>query len=261
MGKAGKFFSKLKTSAAKHSPEIMIAIGITGFVSAVVMGIMATPEAIKKKEKAEEEKGEPLTKPEIIKVTWKGYIPTAVTAATSIACIVGATKINLKQKAALSTAYTLSETAFTEYRKNVKKIIGEKKDQEVCDEVAKQEIKKNPPVANTVIFTERGNTLCYDMQFHRYFRSNIDHIKKTVNELNHRMISGCEEFISLNEFYAELGIPSIGMGDDIGWNVKRELIEIDYSSCLATFESGEEDTPCLTINYLAQPRYDYRELY
>lgn len=262
MGRVGNLLKRVKTGATKHSTGIMIAVGLVGMGSAVIAGISATPKAIRLKEEAEKKKGEPLTKTEIVKVTWKGYIPAAATFVASSACIIGANKLHIKQKAALSTAYALSETAFTEYRKHVKEIVGEKKEQEIHDEVAKDSVQKNPPVASTVIFTERGNTLCYDVQFHRYFRSNIDRIRKVVNDLNFRMNTGYEEFISLNEFYTELGIPPIGpVGDDLGWNVRRELIEIRYGSCLAPFDSGEEDTPCLTIDYLAQPRYDYRDLY
>ena len=47
---------------------------------------------------------------------------------------------------------------------------------------------------------------------------NADTIKKIVNELNRRMLS--ESYISLNDFYYELGLSFTKMGDQLGWNVQ-----------------------------------------
>lgn len=104
-----------------------------------------------------------------------------------------------------------------------------------------------------MFITEKGNTLCYDVVSGRYFRSDIDKIKKAENELNHRMIS--EMYISLNEFYYEVGLPRTSIGDELGWNIDGGLIGLEFSSQLA-----EDGTPCLVIDYGIAPRYEYEKL-
>ena len=112
----------------------------------------------------------------------------------------------------------------------------------------------NPVATKTVYNTGNGGTLVYDPQFDKYFRCNIDCIDKAVNKLNNRMVSGHCEYISLNEFYDELGVSRSGIGDNLGWNIGRDgLIEIDHNSAMVT-DSGE---PCIVITYTVAPKYDY----
>ena len=59
-----------------------------------------------------------------------------------------------------------------------------------------------------------------------------------------------EMFITLNELYYELGLGSIAIGDDLGWDIANGLIEVYFSSQL-----DEYDTPCLVLNYPTPPQY------
>ncbi len=88
--------------------------------------------------------------------------------------------------------------------------IGEKKEQTVRDAIANDRINKNPVSRREVIITEKGNTLCYDAISGRYFKSDIDKLKKAENELNRRMRD--EMYISLNEFYYEIGLNPTKIG-------------------------------------------------
>ena len=103
-----------------------------------------------------------------------------------------------------------------------------------------------------VILTEKGgNTICYDVISGRYFKSDRDTISRIVNDLNRKMRD--EMYVSLNDFYYELGLDSTKMGDDLGWNIDKGYIEIDFSSHL-----DANGTPCLVIDYRVVPIYDYR---
>lgn len=240
----------IQTEIAKRSPAILTGIGIAGMVTTTILAVKATPKALKLIEIAEDEKGVSLTGVEKIKTCWKCYIPTAITGVVSVGCLVGASSVSGRRNAALATAYKLSETALTEYREKVVETIGEKKEQLVREKVAEEQIKKNPVSKNEVFVTEKGNTLCLDSLSGRYFKSDIDQIKKTVNELNRRMLS--EDYISLNEFYYELGLNGIQLGDDLGWNISKGYIDISFGSQIA-----DDGTPCLVMNYDIAPRYDY----
>ena len=188
----------------KHSPEILIGVGIAGMVTTTVIAVRSTPRALiliekeKQRRKQESLEDEELKIIDVVKVAWKCYIPSLVTGGVSIACIIGASSVNSRRNAALATAYTLSESTLRDYREKVIETIGDKKEKTIKDAVAKDQIEKNPVSNNEVIITDRGNTLCYDAVSGRYFRTDIDKLKKAENELNRRMRD--EMYISLNDF-------------------------------------------------------------
>lgn len=242
----------VRTSMKKHSPEILTGIGIAGMVTTSVMAVRATPKALMLiEEKKEECETDMLSPVETIKAAWTCYIPSAIVGSVSIFCLIGASSANLRRNAALATAYTLSESALKEYQEKVVETIGEKKERDIRDSIAKDKVEQKPVVQKEIIITEKGDTLCFDTLSSRYFKSNIDQINKAVNELNRRMRD--DMFISLNEFYYEIGIDGTKLGDVLGWNIDRGYIDIDYSSQLA---NGE--TPCLVLEYQIVPEYDYQ---
>lgn len=242
----------LQNAAKKHSPEILTGIGIAGMITTTIMAVRATPKALMLiEEKKDELDTDELTAKETVIAAWACYIPAAVTGTVSICCLIGASSVNIRRRAALATAYTLSESALKEYQEKVVETIGEKKEQSIRDAVAKDKIEKNPASNCEVFITEKGNTLCFDAVSGRYFKSDIDKIKKAENELNRRMRD--EMYISLNEFYYEIGLDGISIGDELGWNIDNGYIELQFSSQL-----DDNGTPCLVLGYLVEPRYDYR---
>lgn len=248
-----KTAKSVQTAIMKHSPEILTGIGIAGMLSTTILAVKATPKALRLIEKEEKSRNEPLTNLDIVKTTWKCYVPAAVTGTMSVVCLVGASSVNAKRNAALATAYTLSETALREYKDKVVETIGEKKEQVVRDAIAKDKVEQNPVSNNEIIITGKGDTLCFDAISGRYFKSDIDKINKSVNELNRRMMD--EMYISVNDFYCEVGLNPVAVGEELGWNIDRGFIELHFSSQLA-----DDGTPCLVVGYEVVPRYDYKRL-
>lgn len=244
------FFKNAQSLASKHSPEILTGIGIAGMLSTTVLAVKATPKALMCIEDAQYEKEESLTATEKVKACWKCYIPAAVTCTSSIACLVGASSVNARRNAALATAYKFSEAALAEYKDKVIETIGEKKERTVRDKVSEKHVKENPVSKNEVFVTQKGDTLCYDHHSGRYFKSDIDKIKKAEIVLNKRMLT--DMYVSLNEFYDELGLQHTDMGNDLGWNIDHGIIDISFSSQIA-----DDDTPCIVIDHNNPPRYGY----
>lgn len=249
-----KMAKTLSMTVTKHSPEILTGIGIAGMITTVVMAVKATQKALLLIEEKKGEEDTDILKPvEVIQVAWKPYIPAAITGVVSVACLVGASSVNAKRNAVLATAYSLSETALSEYKDKVVEVVGEKKEQTIRDEIAKDHIQKDPVTNHEVIITEKGNTLCYDRIAGRYFKSDIEKIRQAENYLNKRMMS--EMYVSLNEFYYELGLRCTDLGNELGWNINDGFIDIDFSSQLT-----EDGDPCLVISYRIAPRYDFGKL-
>ena len=242
----------IRKFASKRSPEILTGIGIAGMITTTILAVRATPKALKLiEEQKEEESVDELSSFEVVKVAWKPYIPAMVTCVASTACLIGASSVNTKRNAALATAYKLSETALSEYRDKVVETIGEKKERIVRDKVAEERVKKNPVSKNEVIVTGNGKTLCFDPISGRYFMCSIETIKKAENTLNKQMLHDISGYVSLNEFYDELGLDHTSVGNDLGWNT-NQLIDIDFSSQLN--DNGE---PSVVLDYLVAPKCDY----
>ena len=249
--KLTRVINSSKQYLSKHSPEILTGIGITGMITSTVLAVSATPKALnlidiqKKKLKTDE-----LTTLETIKAAWKPYVPAISLSIVSTACLIGASAVNAKRNAALATAYAISERTLVRYRDKVIETLGEKKEKEVRDKIAQEEVDNNKVSNSQIIVTSKGNTLCMDSLNGRYFKSDIDKINKAVNELNRQLTY--QNYVSLNDFYYELGLDGIKNGSLLGWNLDDGLIKIDFSSCLA-----EDGTPCLVIDYAVMPKYDY----
>lgn len=262
-----KFITNGKKYFIKHEPELLIGVGIAGMISSTILAVKATPKSLKLLDEAKHNKavkksmyadnkeyayteGAKLTLSETIKVAWKPYLyPCLLTVASSI-CIISGTTINTKRNAALTTAYAITENAFSTYRNKVIETIGEKKEQAIRTKIAQDDIKNDPPVNNQVVITSGGTTLFKDAISERYFRSDIDKIRKTINELNRKML--IENYIALDDFYYELGLKPMKNADKLGWNVDDGLLEVYFDACLA-----ENDEPCIVLTYNIYPKYGY----
>lgn len=255
----------------RYSPEILLGLGVAGMVTTTVMAVKATPKALSildnaLDEKYQEEYGESMSPAcfdvaycfceefgakEMIKATWKCYIPAAVVGVTSICCLIGAGSKNFRKKTALEAAYGISVATMSEYQNKVVEVLGEKKEKVIRDSIAKDKIEQNPVSGKTVIITDKGNTLCYDIISGRYFRTDIETVKRIVNELNSRLLR--DMYICLNDFYFAVGMEEIKLGNEMGWRIEDGLIDLEFSSQLSS-----ENEPCLVIDFRPQARYCYR---
>ena len=255
MNKAGlkRTIKSAERVLTKYSPGILTGIGIAGMIGATFMAVKATPKALYLVEaKKEESEVEELTPVETIKTCWTCYIPATLTTVLSAVCLIGASTVSAKRNAALATAYSISEAALREYQEKVVEVIGEKKEKAVRDAVAKDQIERNPVTkSEVVIIDSNSNTLCYEPLSGRYFKSTIDKIKKAEIKLDRQMIQ--EMYVSLNDFYWEIGLDGTDLGDQMGWNLSKGYMDLSFSSQLA-----DDGTPCAVIVYGIPPVYDYQ---
>lgn len=239
----------LQKAMRKHSPAILTGVGVAGMVVTTVMAVRATPKALRMVDDKEIEDGKRLTTTEIIKTTWKCYIPAAITGAYSAACIIGASSISAKRNAALFTAYTISETALKDYKDKAVEVVGSKKEQAIRDAVAKDQLEKANVTERKFIATGRGETPCFDPLTNTCFKSDIETLRKAENMLNKRMRD--EVKITLNEFLQEIGLEPCdsSIGETMGWDIDKGWIDLDFSSQLV------DGVPYLVIGHHVPPTY------
>lgn len=252
-----KLLRTTKAVLSEHSPEILTGFGIAGMLVTTVLSVKATPKALQlieeEKDRLELDGDEQLRPIEVVKVAWKPYIPATITCVVSIACLIGASSVNMRRNAALAAAYKLSETAFEEYKDKVVEVIGDKKEKTIREKVAQETVDKNPVSKNEIFITEKGNTLCRDPISGRYFKSDIDLIKKAENAVNKRLLH--EMYVSLNDFYDLIGLSPTSNGDNLGWNIDKGFLELDFSATIS-----ENDTPCIVLEYNIEPKHGYDKL-
>ena len=235
--------------AKKHSPEILIGMGIAGAASSVIFAVKATPKAMILLEEKRQELGvEKLEAKEIIKTAAPVYIPTAVSFGVSVACIVGASSVNARRNAALTAAYTLSESTLRTYRDKVLETVGEDKEREIRQKAAIEQQQSTPEPQTLVVSGAAGQLKCFDSLSGRYFVSTKNEIDKAVNEFNRQLRDDMR--ISLNDWYDLIGLDTNKLGDMLGWDIERGYVETCYASRL-----DEDGLPCLVVNYVEPPHY------
>lgn len=260
MSKLNHLVNLAMKSANKHSSDILLATGIASGLMSTILAVKATPKALmlieeKKIQKRKETNATThLSKPEIIKAAWKPYVPAVISGIAGVSCIFGARHITAKRSAAVATAFKLTETAFNEYKEAVVEEIGAKKEEHVRERIARKHVEENPvSEKNNVISTGKGKTLFFDEEFNNYFESEMQAVKKAVNDLNFQILN--EDYASVNDLYYLLGIPPMKSGDSLGWSSAYGGCEMKYSSIIT-----DDDRPCIVLNYGIAPRYDYSKL-
>lgn len=141
----------------------------------------------------------------------------------------------------------MSESALLEYRSKVVETLGEEKEKEIRDSIAKDRVEDRPVVVNCL---GKEEFLCYDMLSGRYFKSSIDVIQKAVNDMNYKLLN--DNILSLNEFYFELGMKPTDIGYEQGWDISKGMIEVSFSSIIS-----EDDKPCIVMHFDNPPQYGF----
>lgn len=260
-------------AVGKRKPEILLATGIVAGVGAIVCAIKGTVEAVKKVDEeidrrnaellreAEEngyENCEQITKlppKDVIKTTWKCYIPTAVTGGASMLCLIGSGRSAARRQAALTTALTMGETALEEFRQTVEETVDDKTMSEIKQKVAEKQVEKHRATECTDVYmTGHGSTLCLDAMTGRRFRSNLEAIRRAENNIKELLYHGFGQYASLNDFYDELNLEHVDaiVGDELGWNIDHP-IRLDICTTLDAVY-GE---PCIVVKHATPPRYNY----
>jgi hypothetical protein len=126
-------------------------------------------------------------------------------------------------------------------------VVGEKKEQAIRDAVARDKLEKANIQERQFIVTGHGETPCFDPLTNATFKSDIETLRKAENTLNKRL--RLEMKVTVNEFLEELGLEPCDVGEDLGWDVDKGDIDLDFSSQLV------DGVPYLVIGHHNPPRY------
>ena len=228
----------------QNSPAILAGLGATGTIATAYLSYQAGKKIGTDKRFFYETGQEPTTRKEFVKMYWKTYLPPAIAGAVSIGCIIGGTRIGARRTAAITAAYSLSEKAFQEYRDKVTEKMGERKEQQVRDEIAQEKaVAGTPP--REIVLMGAGDVLCYDLQTDRPFLGTMERLKKAQNDVNFRVLK--DGYAYLSDFYSMIGVylpKESQYGYNMGWNKENGAMELEFSTILV-----DETRPCLAFKY------------
>ncbi len=238
----------------KVAPILLSIVGAVGVLATAALAIKATPKAMD----ILKEKEEKLTTQEVIKATWKCYIPTAVSAVVTIGCIAGAGILSERQITAITGAYGVIQNTYKNYISEVKKMFGEQTHKDILKSIATERATQEHITAETFMWNtslefedaKEEEYLFYDRFGDRYFMSTISSVLQAEYHLNRNFcLGGC---VTLNDFYDYLGIERSTEGDNLAWSsYDCDYYWIDFDHIKGVRE--EDGLECYIIDMAFQP--------
>lgn len=242
-----------------HEPELLMGLGIAGLLFSIGWGIKTTIAATRKcDEKKKREGKDKLTFKEVVKETWKMYLPVAASTVLSVPCIIVGNHVTSKRAAALAAAYSVSESALHAYTNKTKEIVGDVKEKTIRDAVSREQAQIAEPSktqTKEVIVNDDAEQLFYEPLSDRYFKSTWAKVMQACNDLNEKTLGATVGAYSINDWYEMLGINTTKTGDMLGWCTttfggSRGLMRISLVPGIT-----KDNKPCCAIQYDVMPYY------
>lgn len=235
-----------------NSPGILTGLAVAGTVTtAVLAGKAAYSSALilsneEYHRRVDKDDNTPLPVKEKLELIWKEYIPAAIVLSTTVTSIIMANQIGSRRAAAIAAAFKLSEKMADEYREKVAEVIGKNKEEAVRTELAKDRMERTP--GSDIIILTGPETLFFDEWSGRYFKSEMEKVRKAVNDINYQVNN--DFYASLTDFYDLLGLPKTVVSDDFGWNTDQ-LLDVTYGAV------QHDGRAAISINYNKTPIKGY----
>lgn len=237
----------------RNSSTILTCFGAAGVIATTVTAVRATPKALLLLEEAKHEKGNELTKLEIVKTAGPAYIPSIVLGVSTLVCIFGANILNHRTQASLMSAYALVDSGYKDYRRKVDELYGEEAATQVRAGIAKDKYDDES------VKMEDGKRLYYDFYSQRYFEATPYEVKRAEYEVNRTLM--LDDAVYLNEWYDLLGLELLEHGYDFGWNTCANMDAywqtwVDFHHEKVVMDDGLE---CIIISFMQDPFPDFEE--
>jgi hypothetical protein len=244
--------SRVSFRLTKHSPEILVALGVVGVVASAVLACKATTKIGDILDKAKEDVDNihhsaadaslaAYTQEDAQKDLATVYIhtgiglaklyaPAVILGVLSLGGVLASNNILRKRNVALAAAYAAVDKSFKEYRSRVAERFGEETDRELkynlkarqFEETVVDEKGKEKKVTKTIQVTDSGLCSPYACFFDEYCGGwdktpayNMTFLRAQQAHANDQLKARGRLF--LNEVYDALGAPRTKAGQVVGW--------------------------------------------
>lgn len=251
-------YNGVKGQVQKHSPEILMGVGVVGVVTSTVMACKATmklndilEESKETRDKIKEVENNPKYEdkysPEDAKKDLtinyvqtgmkvaKLYAPAVLLGGASLGCLLASNDILRKRNAALSAAYMTVDKSFKEYRNRVTERFGEEVEKEIRYGIKAEQIETTvvDEDGNETTVTETIKTMDPNLysDYARFFDAASPYWQNDP-EYNLMFLKAQQQYANdllrakgrlfLNDVYDMLGIEKTKAGQVVGWVYDRE---------------------------------------
>lgn len=251
-------YNGVKGQVQKHSPEILMGVGVVGVVTSTVMACKATmklndilEESKETRDKIKEVENNPKYEDKYsqedakkdltinyvqtgMKVA-KLYAPAVLLGGASLGCLLASNDILRKRNAALSAAYMTVDKTFKEYRNRVTERFGEEVEKEIRYGIKAEQIETTvvDEDGNETTVTDTIKTMDPNLysDYARFFDEASPYWQNDP-EYNLMFLKAQQQYANdllrakgrlfLNDVYDMLGIEKTKAGQVVGWVYDRE---------------------------------------
>ena len=251
-------YNGVKGQVQKHSPEILMGVGVVGVVTSTVMACKATmklndilEESKETRDKIKEvennpkyeDKYSPADAKKDLTINYvqtgmkvaKLYAPAVLLGGASLGCLLASNDILRKRNAALSAAYMTVDKSFKEYRNRVTERFGEEVEKEIRYGIKAERIETTvvDEDGNETTVTETIKTMDPNLysDYARFFDAASPYWQNDP-EYNLMFLKAQQQYANdllrakgrlfLNDVYDMLGIEKTKAGQVVGWVYDRE---------------------------------------
>lgn len=251
-------YNGVKGQVQKHSPEILMGVGVVGVVTSTVMACKATmklndilEESKETRDKIKEvennpkyeDKYSPADAKKDLTINYvqtgmkvaKLYAPAVLLGGASLGCLLASNDILRKRNAALSAAYMTVDKSFKEYRNRVTERFGEEVEKEIRYGIKAEQIETTvvDEDGNETTVTETIKTMDPNLysDYARFFDAASPYWQNDP-EYNLMFLKAQQQYANdllrakgrlfLNDVYDMLGIEKTKAGQVVGWVYDRE---------------------------------------
>lgn len=178
----------------------------------------------------------------IVRDNWTCYIPAVCFAVVTVAALVTGHQVLARRLAGTFVLYEMAESSAARWQSAAR---------EVLHDDAYEAVKEHKDGLRETQCTPAKlfvDDVFVDDYSGRPFRAKLETIRKHVNDVNERLLHGTEAFVSLNDWYNMIGLPTITMGDWVGWD-DCYLMDVEYSAVI-----HEDGSPVGVVSFRNPPR-------
>lgn len=286
-------YNGVKGKVEKHSPEILLGVGVVGVVATTVTACKATmklndilDECSETREKIKEVAENPnyedrYTEEDAQKDLTINYVQTGVKIAKlyapsvalgvfSVGCLLGSHNVMQKRNAALSAAYLTVDKSFKEYKQRVIDRVGEEVEKEIRYGIKAEEIEttvQNEDGTETTV-TETVKTMDPTLysDYARFFDEASPYWQKDP-EYNMVFLKAQQQYANdllrakgrlfLNDVYEMLGIDKTKAGQIVGWVYDEENPNGDNFVDFGIYDMSKERVRAFVNGYEANILLDF----
>lgn len=245
---AGGVVKDLCTFMKANAGPISTGAVVIGMVAAFILAAKAGNEAAEDIEEAKEEMDvDELTLGDKVRITWKRFLPSVFVLLLTITSFIYTTRQMAKRYAALSAAYSLTESYLKDYMEATKESAGQKKEQTIRDSANVKQAMKIP-VDRGIVETGYGDDLFFDgVITTRYFRSTLDRVQAVEKEL--ASIYEAEDSITMDDYTFRLGLGAVANnGNSLGWKKSGNFDSTKSFDLYYTAAISDKGEPYIVIS-------------